>query len=75
MENMMSISVTSITAQRDRWQEETRNVQKHVSSLQQELVRLQSQLEQLSGALQACDVIVGFAETQTDPLVDADSDI
>ena len=75
MENMMSISVTSITEQRDRWQEETRNVQNHVSSLQQELVRLQSQLEQLSGALQACDVIVGFAEPQTDPLVDADSDI
>ena len=71
----MSISVTSITAQRDRWQEETRNVQNHVSSLQQELVRLQSQLEQLSGALQACDVIVGFAEPQTVPLVDADSDI
>ena len=72
---MMSISVTSITAQRDRWQEETRNVQNHVSSLQQELVRLQSQLEQLSGAFQACDVIVGFAEPQTVPLVDADSDI
>ncbi len=74
MGNMMSVSVATIIDQRPRWEEETRNIQQQTNALRQELVRLQSQLEQLSGAMQACDMLIGFADAPTDPLANVGSD-
>lgn len=58
------VSVERIEKQKQEWQTLSTQLQQQVVSLQKELDKIYGQLGQLSGAIQACDVLIGLSESQ-----------
>lgn len=56
------IAVASVTERRTQWVETAKNLQQRAQELAQELGRVNEQLSQLNGAIQACDVILQGVE-------------
>lgn len=52
------ITVSSVTARRDQWIATSKELQQRAQELVQELNRVNEQLAQLNGAIQACDVFL-----------------
>lgn len=66
MEDLMSsIDVETIHTRKAQWTEVSANLQTRLQELNRELFSVQKQLDQISGAIQACDVIL--AEVQSQP--------
>jgi prefoldin subunit 5 len=64
MEKNTMVSVERIEQQKQEWQTLSGQLQQQVVSLQKEIDKIYDQLSQLSGAIQACEVLVGLSESQ-----------
>jgi hypothetical protein len=61
---MSRIDVTVVEQRKTQWTEIFAALQRRTQELNEELVSIQGQLAQLSGAIQACDVLLAGVETQ-----------
>lgn len=62
---MSSIDVCVITERKAQWVEISTTLRKRVTELTDELGVVQGQLAQLSGAIQACDVLLAANNSET----------
>lgn len=61
---MGSIDVSVIESRKAQWSEVITSLQTRTKELNDELVIIQGQVAQLSGAVQACDVLLASVEVQ-----------
>lgn len=66
----MNVSVEEITAKKTQWEQASAGLQQQQESLRQEINRLATQLEQLSGAIQACEVLISTAQPSVETPVE-----
>ena len=64
---MSSIDVNVIHARKAQWSEVVERLQKRTRELNDELFGIQGQVAQLSGAIQACDVLLADVDSQQEP--------
>lgn len=62
--SMASIDVSVITSRKSEWSGIIEKLQVRARELNDELIIIQGQLAQLSGAVQACDVLLTGVEIQ-----------
>lgn len=53
-----SLDLVTVTNRRNQWVETTKNLQQKAQELSRELAQVQDQLAQLTGAIQACDILL-----------------
>lgn len=63
---MSSIKVSVVEARKAQWSEVVSRLQKRAQELNDELLGIQGQVAQLSGAIQACDVLLTDIEIQSE---------
>ena len=68
-ETAIMITVTQIEEQKREWDDLRGKLQHQAESLQKEIEKIYGQLSQVSGAIQACDVLIERAsqENQSEP--------